>query len=238
MSDILLFTCLLALCLPILSVTLSRRNSTFFRTRSTIRTEPRSERRARPLRRHAHSHSLSPSTSHSFSDANSLSLSHAHSYSYARTQTDGPASDASEDGADQTPQPQPQPQLRVRKPWDPPFRRESIVGSERGSRIESGSSFMPPSTSPSRADTPTSDTIAKNTAQPNTQENTSMKPDSLSVLSLVSRILAVLLFILGFAVLIAHCLAWFLVYKTEARLGEARRGLVRGGDMRLCLCAK
>lgn len=50
-------------------------------------------------------------------------------------------------------------------------------------------------------------------------------------------ILAILLFILSFAILIAHCLAWFLVYKTEARLGEARRGIVQGGEMRLCLCA-
>lgn len=49
--------------------------------------------------------------------------------------------------------------------------------------------------------------------------------------------LAILLFILSFAILIAHCLAWFLVYKTEARLGEARRGIVQGGNMRLCLCA-
>jgi hypothetical protein len=37
--------------------------------------------------------------------------------------------------------------------------------------------------------------------------------------------------------LTAHCLAWFIVYKTEARLGEVRKGLLRGGDMRVCLCA-
>jgi hypothetical protein len=46
------------------------------------------------------------------------------------------------------------------------------------------------------------------------------------------------LLILLFAMLIAHCLAWFIVYKTEARLGEARRGLVQGGEMKLCLCAR
>lgn len=47
-----------------------------------------------------------------------------------------------------------------------------------------------------------------------------------------------LLLIVTFALLIAHCLAWFIVYKTEARLGEARKGLVQGGEMRLCLCAR
>ncbi|KAI8934346.1 hypothetical protein NX059_009082 [Plenodomus lindquistii] len=52
-----------------------------------------------------------------------------------------------------------------------------------------------------------------------------------------AAIMALLLFLLGFAILIAHCLAWFLVYKTEARLGEARRGIMTSGDMRLCLCA-
>lgn len=45
-------------------------------------------------------------------------------------------------------------------------------------------------------------------------------------------------FVITFAVLIAHCLAWFLVYKTEARLGEVRSGLLRGGEMKLCLCGK
>lgn len=52
-----------------------------------------------------------------------------------------------------------------------------------------------------------------------------------------AAVMAVILFLMAFAVLIAHCLAWFLVYKTEARLGEARRGIMMSGDMRLCLCA-
>lgn len=47
-----------------------------------------------------------------------------------------------------------------------------------------------------------------------------------------------LVFILVFALLVAHCLAWFLVYKTEARLGEVRSGLLRGGEMKLCLCGR
>lgn len=51
-------------------------------------------------------------------------------------------------------------------------------------------------------------------------------------------VLGLITYIFAFAILIAHCLAWFLVYKTEARLGEVRRGLLRGGEMRLCLCGK
>jgi hypothetical protein len=39
------------------------------------------------------------------------------------------------------------------------------------------------------------------------------------------------------AILIAHCLAEFLIHKTEGRLGEARRSIMQGGEMRLCLCA-
>ena len=47
-----------------------------------------------------------------------------------------------------------------------------------------------------------------------------------------------IIFVFAFAVLVAHCLAWFLVYKTEARLGEVRAGLLRGGEMKLCLCGR
>ena len=47
-----------------------------------------------------------------------------------------------------------------------------------------------------------------------------------------------ILFFFAFAILIAHCLAWFLVYKTEARLGEVRSGLLRGGEMKVCLCGR
>ncbi|KAF1928498.1 uncharacterized protein M421DRAFT_92243 [Didymella exigua CBS 183.55] len=45
-------------------------------------------------------------------------------------------------------------------------------------------------------------------------------------------------FVFAVAILVAHCLAWFLVYKTEARLGEVRAGLLRGGEMKLCLCGR
>ncbi|KAJ8111304.1 hypothetical protein OPT61_g6076 [Boeremia exigua] len=51
-------------------------------------------------------------------------------------------------------------------------------------------------------------------------------------------VMGLIIFIFAFAILVAHCLAWFLVYKTEARLGEVRSGLLRGGEMKLCLCGK
>lgn len=60
----------------------------------------------------------------------------------------------------------------------------------------------------------------------------------LSTLQAIASALAILIFIFVLAVIVAHCLAWFIVYKTEARLGELRKGLLRGGDMRVCLCAK
>ncbi|KAF2027838.1 hypothetical protein EK21DRAFT_114473 [Setomelanomma holmii] len=65
--------------------------------------------------------------------------------------------------------------------------------------------------------------------------------DSKPIMSIVSTVLACLvgmLLALGTAVLTIYCLAWFIVYHTEARLGEARRGLLSGGEMRLCLCGR
>jgi hypothetical protein len=50
--------------------------------------------------------------------------------------------------------------------------------------------------------------------------------------------MGLVIFVFAFAILIAHCLAWFLVFKTESRLGEVRAGLLRGGEMRLCLCGR
>ncbi|KAF2625230.1 hypothetical protein BU25DRAFT_492896 [Macroventuria anomochaeta] len=51
-------------------------------------------------------------------------------------------------------------------------------------------------------------------------------------------IMGFIIFVFAFAILVAHCLAWFLVYKTEARLGEVRSGLLRGGEMKMCLCGR
>jgi hypothetical protein len=47
-----------------------------------------------------------------------------------------------------------------------------------------------------------------------------------------------IIFVFAFAIIVAHCLAWFIVYRTEARLGEMRSGLLRGGEMKLCLCGR
>jgi hypothetical protein len=58
-----------------------------------------------------------------------------------------------------------------------------------------------------------------------------------SLVQSIVLVLASIFLIFAFAILIAHCLAWFIVYKTESRLGEVRKGLLRGGDMRVCLCA-
>lgn len=67
------------------------------------------------------------------------------------------------------------------------------------------------------------------------------KKESKSLMAVVWTILAVLVgivLVLGAVILMIHCLAWFIVYQTEARLGEARRGLLAGGEMRLCLCGR
>lgn len=60
----------------------------------------------------------------------------------------------------------------------------------------------------------------------------------LSVVQITSLIMACIVFLFAFAVLVAHCMAWLVVYKTEARLGEMRKGLLQGGDMRVCLCPR
>jgi hypothetical protein len=68
-----------------------------------------------------------------------------------------------------------------------------------------------------------------------------IKKESKSFMAVVWTILAILagiVLVLGAVVLMIHCLAWFIVYQTEARLGEARRGLLAGGEMRLCLCGR
>ncbi|KAF2018247.1 hypothetical protein BU24DRAFT_479648 [Aaosphaeria arxii CBS 175.79] len=52
------------------------------------------------------------------------------------------------------------------------------------------------------------------------------------------QLMSVALIVFLILVLIAHCMAWFVVYKTESRLGDVRRGLLRGGEMRMCLCTR
>jgi hypothetical protein len=60
----------------------------------------------------------------------------------------------------------------------------------------------------------------------------------LTLVQSIVLVLASVLFVFAFAILVAHCMAWFIVSKTEARLGEVRKGLLRGGDMRVCLYAR
>lgn len=94
-------------------------------------------------------------------------------------------------------------------------------------------------TYPSQVSIPTSvqQHITEARSRNPSSEGRSVVP-ALSLIHIVILILATLLFFFVFAVLVAHCLAWFIVYKTEARLGEVRRGVVRGGEMRMCLCAR
>lgn len=160
--------------------------------------------------------------------------------------------------------------LAVRKPWDPPFpQRESVIVEEI-SRRNSGWRSLPPlpprrqGTDMERAGTAkrlfppdldgdldddidesaeAGDDNEHEVQVSNSKRNWDTRRANKTIRRGMSRLwlfiwaLAILLFILSFAILIAHCLAWFLVYKTEARLGEARRGIVQGGNMRLCLCA-
>ena len=60
----------------------------------------------------------------------------------------------------------------------------------------------------------------------------------ISIVQAIVLVLSLVIFVFAFAILVAHCLAWFVAYKTEVRLGELRKGLLRGGDMRVCLCAR
>jgi hypothetical protein len=136
-----------------------------------------------------------------------------------------------------------------RKPWDPPFPTKPKQESK-----EKGWLILPPS--PLSKTTVPGDGAAEEEREKmgsDTKQHREVQDDQqvtgnladmgepTSPMSIVWTFIAVLagiFLILSFALLIAHCLAWFIVYKTEARLGEARRGLVHGGEMRLCLCAR
>jgi hypothetical protein len=79
---------------------------------------------------------------------------------------------------------------------------------------------------------PNPDVTAVNT---NRKENRKWAMPLWQVLLLL---MGLIIFVFAFAILVAHCLAWFLVYKTESRLGQVRTGLLRGGEMKLCLCSR
>jgi hypothetical protein len=82
-----------------------------------------------------------------------------------------------------------------------------------------------------------SSSTAKTNAHPAPESFPRDRSSRPSVFQIIAFLATFLIFIFAFAVLTAHCLAWFIVYKTESRLGEVRQGLLRGGDMRVCLCA-
>lgn len=74
-----------------------------------------------------------------------------------------------------------------------------------------------------------------------TAVNTNRKEDrrwAMPLWQVLLLLMGLIIFVFAFAVLVAHCLAWFLVYKTESRLGQVRTGLLRGGEMKLCLCSR
>jgi hypothetical protein len=143
------------------------------------------------------------------------------------------------DGADSPP--------TSRKPWDPPF---PTYSSRKGKEREDAWLILPSNSDArnERNDEAGEERVGQHGGRSvdaleiiREKEQFVDKKEAKSLMSIVWTSVAVLagiLLTLLFAILIAHCLAWFIVYKTEARLGEARRGLVQGGEMRLCLCAR
>jgi hypothetical protein len=295
--SILFLACLLAICLPILSVQLPRFFPTLFSFSSGAENGSPLHKRAPPLRRRVR-------------QGGPAAAPRSSSQQGRRETTDGADSytGGEETGSEEIHIQPPSTRLLMlekdkgkgradgkigRKPWDPPLpRRETLRGSARQSEEATKGSVwaMPPTpprktgrdmeakgvavrlfppdldgddgyvyeaeeqqevdeaggeTTPKLTPTPTPAVPpASRTSNPAStskpapaRKKAKAKSSVLSAVWLCVAILAVLLFILAFAILVAHCLAWFLVYKTEARLGEARRGIMQGGEMRLCLCA-
>jgi hypothetical protein len=133
-----------------------------------------------------------------------------------------------------------------RRPWDPPFPTTPKHLLKENTLL---SSLPRRESAPCEEDTNEQVDRCKDTqyTRPSTlSENKPCKGKldqhkaslSMSVIWTTVIIMVGILSLFLFALFITHCLAWFIVYKTEARLGEARRGLVQGGEMRLCLCAR
>jgi hypothetical protein len=173
---------------------------------------------------------------------NNAPLSSQHKSDEKRPMTDG--TDSSSDNTISAPKP--------RKPWDPPF---PTTPKRQEKEKERRWLVLPPmirtehdGPSGKRVEDLPSDDTAPGTltskerprAKAKEQPKNSKEDDTtvMSILWTTVAVLAGIFLVLLFTILIAHCLAWFIVYKTEARLGEARRGLVQGGEMRLCLCAR
>lgn len=140
----------------------------------------------------------------------------------------------------------------ARKPWDPPF----PTSQKRAAKQRQSEYLILPAISPKHVEMPEDGTDEMEEKRKETMEEgippcekvLSQNPKKeketkrhwgvMAIMWTSLAILACILLVVSFALLIAHCLAWFIVYKTEARLGEARRGLAQGGEMRLCLCAR
>jgi hypothetical protein len=136
-----------------------------------------------------------------------------------------------------------------RRPWDPPFPHSAPTKSKwlllPPSTLERlGSEHNEGTRGDGHDDTREEGRVEAKSPTPRavgyTTEEQEKKAENpiMPVFWIVLAILAGSLLVLAFAMLVAQCLAWFIVYKTEARLGEARKGLVQGGEMRLCLCAR
>lgn len=125
----------------------------------------------------------------------------------------------------------------TRKPWDPPLPKPAKQSEKEATWL-----VLPPAlTRHGHTCTDGADEANKGKDGEEQQTGDPMIEDAGTIMPLIWNIfviLACLSLVCLFVLLVAHSLASFIVYKTEARLGEARRGVTQGGEMRLCLCAR
>jgi len=245
--------CLLAICLPILSVQIPRTD--LFARLCSDRAENRSPVHTKA--KEATTTSDYPSPPPSEPSPKSQSSPPPAEFSRWRT-TAGQASksfDGTHSGAESAEEDKGEVSA-VRKPWDPPFskRGSAQVGEwralppskprkwRRGARddcLRTGS--LPPDFDGENGGERNEPALSTRSEKSEVEGSDHPERGTRSRIRLLvwggAAVIAVLLSLLAFSVLIAHCLAWFLVYKTESRLGEVRRGIMKSGDMRLCLCA-
>lgn len=125
----------------------------------------------------------------------------------------------------------------ARKPWDPPFPKPA----KHSDKEETWLVIPPALTRHGHTYTDGADEANKRKDGEKQQTGDPMTKDAGTIMPLIWNILVILAclsLVCLFVLLVAHSLASFIVYKTEARLGEARRGVIQGGEMRLCLCAR
>lgn len=145
----------------------------------------------------------------------------------------------------------PQNSAQIKKPWNPPF--PTISPLER--KTNGGWLVLPPilprmiaSRNGNEDNSMDSRSASDHKSEPIRRQKKDAGASSkigreagaggISILWICLSALAGVLIILAISIFFIHILAWFIVYKTEARLGEARTGLVQGGEMRLCLYAR